>query len=124
MHARFQMYDTNQRIYIYYTTQMPHKGTCSEDIQFWMCNYSVAALSFTCTAIQIENSWQYLTDITKQNNKAHFTDAEATNEAVDMLTHNALNLASKTGEVLRYIEIVSATGKVLPSNREMLSNGM
>ena len=55
---------------------------------------------------------------------AYYTDTEATKEAVDLLTHNAINLASKTGEVLHYIEIVSATGKVLPSNTDMLSNGM
>ena len=41
-----------------------------------------------------------------------------------MLTHNALNLASKTEEVLRYIEIVSVTGKVPSSSMGMLSYGM
>ena len=40
-----------------------------------------------------------------------------------MLTHNAQNLASKTEEVLRYIDIASVTGKV-SSNMEMLSYGM
>ena len=40
-----------------------------------------------------------------------------------MLTHNAQNLASKTEEVLHYIDIASVTGKV-PPNVEMLSYGM